>query len=119
MNVLHAIEAPERSRERIAQLNAVLSANIKRCAKELLAWAERPGDEWLAIRATDAARRVWPDADGLHELMYDQMHDLGMDPEGYPLTDEGDPNWKADRAYAPMADAKVEGVSVPKIGGVQ
>lgn len=101
------VETPERSRERIVALRASRVANIKRLIRKL-EWLvlsdslNRPDLEWRELEALDAATHVWPDADDLHHLLADAMHDLGMDPEGYPITDEGDRNWNADRQYTPM-----------------
>lgn len=87
--------------ERIVALRASRVANIKRLIRKLEALARHPDDDWCELEALDAARFVW-DADGLDDLMRDVMHDLGCDSEGYPLNDEGDRNWNADRQYTPM-----------------
>jgi len=87
--------------ERIAQLEAVRDANIARLIRKLEAMRKHPRDAWSELEALDAARHVW-DADGLETLMQDAMFELGCNSEGFPLTDEGDPNWNADRKYTPM-----------------
>jgi len=96
MNALTQLHPPVDTR------SAIRAAAIMRLAKELADWAERPRDDWSELRAIDAACRVWPDADDLVRVRNDLMFELRLDPEGYPLTDEGDRDWNADRRFFPM-----------------
>lgn len=87
--------------DRLAALRASHTAQVHRLIRKLEAVVRHPDDRWCKLEALDAARYVW-DADGLDTLMQDAMHDLGCDSEGYPLTDEGDPDIHGDRQYTPM-----------------
>lgn len=85
---------------RANELIAKRSAYISRMARTALDWAARPQDDFSKLAFLDALSFVIDSdiSDEIAELKFE----LGMDADGYPLTDEGDTDIRSPRAYVPM-----------------
>ena len=82
-------------RERAAERDAIRRANIKRMAEAALVFASRPDDELAALQWLDAASHLIET--DLSDEVADLARECGVDTEGYPLTDDGDRDYRADR----------------------
>ena len=81
-------------------------ANIRRAITALELLAAKLGTmdrDFTELQALDALSHVFPDSDMFAEAMNDLRHDIGLDEEGFPLTDEGDLDLRADRVWVPVA----------------
>lgn len=81
------------------------AANIRRAITALELLSAKLGTmdrDFFELRALDALGHVF-DSDIFADRMADIRHDIGLDEEGYPLTDEGDTDLRADRVWIPVA----------------
>jgi len=79
-------------------------ANIRRAIDALELLSAKLGTmdrDFFELRALDALGHVF-DSDIFADRMADIRHDIGLDEEGYPLTDEGDLDIRADRVWVPL-----------------
>jgi hypothetical protein len=82
----------------------IARANIRRAIDKLEAMSAALGtrdDDFAKLVALDALGHVF-DHDMVADYMADLRDDLGMDEEGYPLTEEGDLDIRADRVWIPL-----------------
>lgn len=84
---------------RVDEQIAKRSAYISRMARTALDWAARPQDDFSKLAFLDALSFVI-DSDLADEIT-DLKFELGMDADGYPLTDEGDTDLHGDRVFVP------------------
>lgn len=78
-------------------------ANIRRAIGVLELLSAKLGTmdrDFTELQALDALGHVF-DSDMFAERMADIRHDIGLDEEGFPLTDEGDLDIRADRVWVP------------------